>query len=36
LGGGVDAAELLGQLEVAFGLAAVDLGPAGLPAQPPR
>jgi hypothetical protein len=34
LGGGVDAAELLGELEGAFGLGAVDQEAAGLPAHP--
>jgi hypothetical protein len=33
LGGGVDAAELLGQGEGAFGFGAVGQEPAGLPAQ---
>jgi hypothetical protein len=34
LGGGVDAAEPLSELEGAFGLATVDQKPAGLPAHP--
>jgi hypothetical protein len=33
--GGIDAAELLGQLESTFGLGAVGQEPAGLPAHPP-
>jgi hypothetical protein len=33
LGGGVDAAELLGQLEGAFGFGAIGEEAAGLPAQ---
>jgi hypothetical protein len=35
LGGGVDAAEPLSELEGAFGLATVDQEPAGLPAGGP-
>ena len=35
VGGGVDAAQLLGELEGAFGLAAVGQEAAGLPAHPP-